>query len=62
MVWARNTELLEKNIAHIGIKVLPGMHDNFLQATCFSNDLGDYAGFDELWAGTNDGEEFFHIQ
>ena len=59
VVRARNGQLVEKDIAHIGVKVLAGVHDDFLQAVGLCNRFGDNAGLDELGTGANDGEEFF---
>ena len=59
VVRTRNGQLVKKDIAHIGVKVLAGVHDDFLQAAGFCNRFGDNAGLDELGTGANDGEEFF---
>ena len=61
MVWARNAELIKKNFAHIRVEMLARMHQGFAQASGFGNGFRDDAGFDELWAGTDDGEDFFHV-
>ena len=61
MVWARNAELIKKNFAHIRVEMLARMHQGFAQASGFGNGFRDDAGFDELWAGTDDGEDVLHM-
>lgn len=58
MVRARDVELLEEDVRHIGIEVLAGVDDYFLDFAASLDGPADSRGFDELRAGTEDREEF----
>lgn len=53
-----HAQLGKKHIGHVGIKVLAGVHQHFLQARGLRNSERNHAGLDELRAGTQDGYDF----
>ena len=55
----RNFQLIKEDIRHVGIKVLPSMHDLFCDAPIeLTKRAGDYRCLDELWPSSDDCDDF----
>jgi hypothetical protein len=56
-----HTQLIKKNIGHVGIEVLARVDQDLFQLARSLESVRDYAGFDELWTCTQNGKDFFHL-
>ncbi len=61
MMRARDVELLEENVRHIGIEVLARVDDDFLDVVARLDGPTNGCGLDELRAGTKNGKNFQEI-
>jgi hypothetical protein len=57
-----DVELVEEDIRHIGIKMLPSMQYDLFHAIGLLDGAGDHAGFDELRACTYDCKYSLHCK
>ncbi|MNP53013.1 hypothetical protein D3C76_1474480 [compost metagenome] len=55
----RDAQLFEKNVRHISVEVLAGMHDDFRDPGLVEGSFGNHTCLDELRARTDDGQ-YFH--
>ena len=58
VVRARDVELLEEYIRHVGIKMLAGVNDDFFDVFAGLDRATDGRSLNKLWAGAENGEEF----
>ena len=61
MIRAGDVELAEEDVRHVGVEVLAGVDDDFLDAALPANGAADSGGLDELRPGAKDGE-YFHAR
>lgn len=53
-----HAQLGKEDVGHVGVKVLAGVHQHFLQASGLRHSERNHAGLDELWARAQDGDDF----
>ena len=56
-----HAQLVEEDGRHICVKVLPGVHYRLVQSSRGMDSVRHNARLDELWAGAEDGDDFFHV-
>ena len=61
MMRLGDVQLLEEDVRHIGIEMLPGMNDDLFDVIARLDGTADGGGLNELRTGAEDGEDFHRL-